>query len=65
MKTDPVTGLRTYASREEYRAALSACDPPTGDDCTVLVDGTRIDTPERARAYMAEIAALGRAADKQ
>jgi len=59
-------GLRTFTSREQYRASLIGLAPPTADDCTVLRDGTRIDTPAKARAYMAEVRALierGQAAD--
>jgi len=57
MSVDPASGLQMYTSREEYRAALSTCPPPTADDCTVLRDGTRIDTPAKARAYMADLRA--------
>lgn len=58
MTTDPSSTLRTYASRAEYRAAVNACAPATADDSTVLLDGTRIDTPAKARAYMAELRKL-------
>jgi len=58
MKTDPVTGRRSFESREDYNAYIASLPPPTADDVTVLADGTRIDTREKALAFMAEMKAL-------
>ena len=57
VKADPETGLLAYESAQEWRT-IAADDPePTADDCTVLADGTRIDTPEKGRAFLASVAA--------
>lgn len=58
---DPETGLQTFASREAYRSSVRSCPPPTPDDCTVLVDGTRIDTAVKAKAHAAAMMAVMRA----
>lgn len=54
---DPVTGRRSWASREEYNAFIASLPAPTSDDVTVLADGTRIDTAEKGLAYAAQLRA--------
>lgn len=48
---DPV---RSY-SREEFNALVADAPEPTSDDVSVLVDGRRVDTPEKVRAFVAEM----------
>ena len=57
MKVDRETGLLAYESAQEWRM-IAADDPePSSDDCTVPIDGTRIDTVEKGRAFLASVAA--------
>ncbi|MGH3471282.1 MAG: hypothetical protein ACRDPG_04445 [Nocardioidaceae bacterium] len=42
---------------EELAEALRHAPPPTPDDVTVLCDGRRIDSREKALAWLAELAA--------
>jgi len=42
---------------EELAEALRHASPPTLDDVTILPDGRRIDSPERAMAWLTELAA--------
>ena len=51
MEVDPMSRLRTYASGDEWRDATLGDRPPTPDDCTILEDGSRIDSREKAIAY--------------
>lgn len=60
MKTDPVTGRRSFESREDYNNHVASLPAPTHDDVTVLADGTRIDSREKALAFMAEMKALSK-----
>jgi hypothetical protein len=42
-------------SRKEFNALVVDAPEPTGDDVPVLVDGRRLDTPEKVRAFVTEI----------
>jgi hypothetical protein len=48
---DPV---RSY-SREEFNALVVDAPEPTSDDVSVLVDGRRLDSCEKVRAFVAEM----------
>jgi len=43
-------------SAEEWDRIVQSAAPPTPDDCTVLYDGTRLDTKEKILAYFEELA---------
>jgi hypothetical protein len=45
-------------SDEEFEGIVQSAAPPTVDDCTITTDGRRIDTPEKLRAWLDELAAL-------
>jgi hypothetical protein len=43
-------------SAEEWDRIVQSAAPPTPDDCTVLHDGTRLDTKEKILAYFEDLA---------
>ena len=43
-------------SAEEWDRIVQSAVPPTSDDCTVLHDGTRLDTKEKILAYFEDLA---------
>lgn len=45
---------RSY-TREEFNAWHAGADDPTPDDVTILADGRRLDTPDKVRAFYAEL----------
>ena len=45
---------------DEMLAAMEAAPPPTPDDVTITADGRRIDSREKALAWVAEMNALPR-----
>jgi hypothetical protein len=49
-------------SAEELAEGLRNAPPATADDVTILPDGRRIDSRERALAWLAELAAAREAA---
>jgi len=57
METDQKARLRRFASRAELTAFVVASDPPSPDDCTLLSDGTRLDTREKAIAHIRRLQA--------
>lgn len=57
MKEQPADDPGTYNSAQHWRSAAAGDPAPTADDCTVLVDGTRIDSPEKGRAFLASVVA--------
>jgi hypothetical protein len=44
-------------SGEEWVEKMKEALPPTDDDVTLLADGTRIDSKEKALAWLADIEA--------
>lgn len=44
--------VRSY-TRDEFNALVADAGEPTPDDVTVLVDGRRLDTPDKVRAFYA------------
>ena len=48
--TEPVPSL----DFDELEAAMRRGGRPTDDDVTILRDGTRLDTPEKVRAWVDE-----------
>lgn len=50
-------GTPTVRTFEEIAEILRTAPPPTPDDVTVLKDGRRIDSAEKARAWAAELIA--------
>lgn len=46
--------MRTY-SREEFNARHADAGEPTPDDVSILADGRRLDTPDKVRAFYAEM----------
>lgn len=46
--------IRTY-SREEFNELMAGAAEPTPDDVSILSDGRRLDTPEKVRAFIAEM----------
>lgn len=45
-------------SAEEWERIVRSAAPPTADDCTITLDGRRIDTPEKLHAWLEELAEL-------
>lgn len=43
--------------KERFGDALRDLPPPTDDDVTILLDGTRLDTPEKTLAWIKELIA--------
>jgi hypothetical protein len=54
--------VRPIMTGDEWAVGVVAC-PPTADDVTITLDGRRIDSKEKAIAWLAEIEA-DRAAGK-
>ena len=46
--------LGTYTA-EEFNALFEGCPPATDDDVSITMDGRRLDTIDKARAFLAEI----------
>jgi hypothetical protein len=40
---------------DKLNAAVRRGGPPTTDDVTILRDGTRLDSPEKVRAFVARL----------
>ena len=45
-------------SAEEWDRIVRSAAPPTADDCTITSDGRRLDSPEKLRAWIDELAEL-------
>jgi hypothetical protein len=41
----------------ELRARFRNLPPPTSDDVSITLDGRRLDTPEKVRQFLLEVAA--------
>jgi len=52
----PASAAPAVLSGEEWVEKMKSALPPTNDDVTILSDGRRIDSKEKALAWIAEIA---------
>jgi hypothetical protein len=50
--------IRAMSTRAETRERFRELSPPTRDDVSVSLDGRCLDTPERVRAFLDEVAAI-------
>jgi len=53
----PASAAPAVLSGEEWVEKMKEALPPTDDDVTILPDGTRIDSKEKALAWLADIEA--------
>ena len=51
----PASASPVVLSGEEWVEKMKSALPPTDDDVTILADGRRIDSKEKALAWLAEI----------
>ncbi len=45
-------------SAEEWDRIVRSAAPPTADDCTITLDGRKIDTVDKLHAWLEELAEL-------
>jgi hypothetical protein len=53
-----MAGKEIQLSDEDFERMVRSAAAPTSDDCTVTLDGRRIDTPEKLHAWLEELARL-------
>jgi hypothetical protein len=50
--------IPTTITRIELRERFRDQPPPTPDDVSITLDGRRLDTPEKVRQFLLEVAAI-------